>query len=137
MVEVKAVAVGYREPFNALTQLILPEVALPILVAARLPFAVKASLSVVLLGSILHTFLTATTGVVVNDYAIGSAVLGSTFFNVLLLVWITDPMEEFRYLRDTDPSSLASISFFARFYNSLCIIRNYRLIGWNVQVLTA
>ncbi|KAI0718586.1 membrane bound O-acyl transferase family-domain-containing protein [Cerioporus squamosus] len=133
MADAKTVVVGAREPFNVLTQLLLPEVALPVLIAARLPFSVKASLSLALLGSILHTFLTATTGVAVNDYALGSAVLGNTFFNVLLLVWLTDPMESFRYVRDTDPSSLASRSFLARVYNSLCIIRNYRLIGWNVQ----
>ncbi|RPD61545.1 hypothetical protein L227DRAFT_562600 [Lentinus tigrinus ALCF2SS1-6] len=127
-------AVEGRAPLNALTQLLLPEIALPVLVAARLPFPVKAAASVVLLGSILRTFLTATSGVVVNDYAIGSAVLGNTFFNILLFVWITDPMVEFRYLRDADPSPLASRSFLARLYNSLRVIRNYRLIGWNTQI---
>ena len=134
MDNIQSDAVAPRAPLNALTQLLLPEVALPILAAVRLPFAVKAAVSVVLLGSILHTFLTATSGVVVNDYAIGSAVLGNTFFNILLFVWIIDPMAEFRYLRDTDSSPLASRSFFSRLYNSLCIIRNYRLIGWNSQV---
>ncbi|RDX42847.1 hypothetical protein OH76DRAFT_1458595 [Lentinus brumalis] len=114
-----------RVPINALTQIFLPEVALAVLVAIRAPFILKATISLGLLGSLLHTSLTATTDVTCNDYALGMG-LASMFFNILLFVWILDPMEEFRYLRDNDPSPLP-------LFNSLCIIANNRLVGLNVQ----
>ncbi|RPD52491.1 hypothetical protein L226DRAFT_617898 [Lentinus tigrinus ALCF2SS1-7] len=122
-----------RAPFNALTQLLLPEVALALLMALKLPFILKAAISCVILGNILHTVLTTTTGATPTDYSVGSSNLGNLFFNVLLFVWIVDPMTELRYVRDEDPSPLASRSLLARVYNASCIIRNYRLIGWNVQ----
>ncbi|KAI0718577.1 membrane bound O-acyl transferase family-domain-containing protein [Cerioporus squamosus] len=123
-----------RVPISPLTQLILPDIVLAVLVAVRVPYALKATISLVLLRNLLHTLLTATTGVSGSNYAFGSAVLANTFFNILLFVWIVDPMEEFRYLRDDDPSPLASRSFFARTFNAFCIMRNSRLIGLNVQI---
>ncbi|TFK89518.1 hypothetical protein K466DRAFT_661471 [Polyporus arcularius HHB13444] len=59
--------------------------------------------------------------------------LASMFFHILLFVWILDPMEEFRYLRDNELSPLPSRAFLARLFNSLCIIANNRLVGLNVQ----
>ncbi|KAI0753269.1 membrane bound O-acyl transferase family-domain-containing protein [Daedaleopsis nitida] len=127
------VDIEVRTPLNGLTQLLLPEVALPVLMALQLPRSVKVAVSITLLGSILHTFMTSTTGHIVNDYAIASAVLGNTFFNVILFLCILDPMSDFHYTRDPYPRPLATRSLLSRLYNSLCIVRNYRLIGWNVQ----
>ncbi|RPD52490.1 hypothetical protein L227DRAFT_558657 [Lentinus tigrinus ALCF2SS1-6] len=122
-----------RVPFNALTHLLLPEIALAVLMAVRLPFVLKAAISCVFLGSILHIVLTTSTGSVSADYAVGCSGFGTLFFNVLLFVWIVDPMDGFRHVRDPDGTPLATRSLLARVYNAACIVRNYRLVGWNVQ----
>ncbi|KAG6829693.1 hypothetical protein H0H92_003811 [Tricholoma furcatifolium] len=79
---------------------------------------------------VLH-FATFTTGDVGGDYGLGGA-LGAQPFNVVLLLWLTDPIKEFAYTADTTPLSKKTIT--ERFYNALCILRNPRFIGLNVQL---
>ena len=123
-----------RVPFLPVLHLVLPEVALVVLVALKLPLPLKFAASGFLLSGIIYVLTCTTTGNVRDDYAVGSAVLGNTFFNVILFVWLTDPMKDFRYIRGEDRSPLLSRPLFSRLYNSACIVRNNRLIGWNVQV---
>ena len=126
--------IDVRVPFSPLLHLLLPEVSLALLIALNLPFPVKAVCSCVILGYIICIILCTTTGNPVDGYALGSAVLGNTLFNIILFTWFTEPMNDFRYLSDTDTSALASRPLWSRIYNSFCITRNNRLIGWNVQV---
>ena len=122
-----------RQTFSPLLHLLLPELALAVFVGLRLPLPIKLAASVALLAYIVYILTCTTTGTARDNYAIGSAVLGNTFFSTILFVWFTDPMVDFRYLSDEGPS-LSSRSIYQRLYNSMCIIRNNRLIGWNVQV---
>ena len=116
--------------------LVMPEIALVLLISiyptvAR-PLLVAGLIT--LLAICVHTMLTRTTGDNSLDYWIGCSVLGVTALNTILLTGLVDPMNDFRYLRDADPSHLASRSWLVRIWNSVCLIRNYRFVGWNVQV---
>ncbi|TBU46199.1 membrane bound O-acyl transferase family-domain-containing protein [Dichomitus squalens] len=123
-----------RVPFSGAAHLLLPELILTLLVAFDIPRAAKFAGSVALLSYIIHTFATTTSGDSVDEYTIGSAVLGNMFFTVIYLVWFNDPMRHFGYLRDEDTSPLSSRPIWSRLYAALSLISNNRMIGWNVQV---
>ncbi|CDO68588.1 hypothetical protein BN946_scf184996.g19 [Trametes cinnabarina] len=67
-----------------------------------------------------------------DDYIVGSVVFGNMVFKILLFGLLADPIEDFRYLRD--PTALTEKPVYTRSWDAFCIIRNWRLIGMNVQV---
>ena len=127
-----------RVPLSGVAHLLLPQLALAFLVALNIPRTAKITLSVPLLGYVVHTAATTTSGNSVDDYTIGCGPHAAAFFCVFFLVWFNDPMRNFRYLSDEDASPLSSGPIWSRIYASLCLPYSSRLIGWNVQVrLTA
>ncbi|TBU24283.1 membrane bound O-acyl transferase family-domain-containing protein [Dichomitus squalens] len=123
-----------RVPFSGPAHLLLPELILTLLVALNIPRAAKLAGSVALLGFIIHTFATTTSGESVDEDTLRGATLGNTFFSVIYLIWFNDPMRDFQYLGEEDKSPLALRPIWSRSYATLCLLRNNRMIGWNVQV---
>ncbi|KAH9937777.1 membrane bound O-acyl transferase family-domain-containing protein [Epithele typhae] len=122
-----------RRPFSPLLHLVLPEMALGVVITLRAPWLAKLVASFSLIAWVVYTLVSTDTGKAVDNYAVGSAVLGNTLFNTILFLCFTDPITELRHLRTPEPA-LSERSFLARFWNALCLVRNNRLIGWNAQV---
>ena len=127
-----------RKPIT-LVQILGPEVALVLLIALspQLSPFLRFAASVALIAAILYTMLSYTSGDLATDYGLGGTVLGPIIFYVPTLVWFSDPMRDFKYLRDPDPTPLADRPFPVRLWNAWCVLRNWRFVGWNVQVSAA
>ena len=124
-----------RRPMTPL-QIVVPEVALVLLIAfsPQLTPLLRFTISLALIAAVLHIMLSYSTNDLATDYSIGSALLGPVIFYIPTLVWFSDPMRDFKYLRDPNPSSLASRPLYSRIWNAWCVLRNWRFVGWNVQV---
>ncbi|KAH9939628.1 membrane bound O-acyl transferase family-domain-containing protein [Epithele typhae] len=124
---------GERVPLSPL-HVAAPQVALIVIVALRLPYYVKVAATIPVMTTVVYVATHTTIGTPSEHYGFGSAFLSLLFFNASLFVWFTDPMSEYRYVRDANTAPLGARGLFSRVYNVLCITLNYRLIGWNTQV---
>ncbi|KAI8990730.1 membrane bound O-acyl transferase family-domain-containing protein [Trametes punicea] len=121
-----------RPPLPVLAFVLLPDVILACIMALRPPFVVKIGASLLLLWAPIYACATYTVGKPADDYLMGCIVLGSMLFNIMLLTWLTDPIKDFHYIKD--PTPLTQKALLTRIWDAFCIIRNWRLIGMNVQV---
>lgn len=121
-----------RPPFPFLTFLLLPNVALAGVMALRPSPGIRFGASLVLILTSVYAAVTYTVGgAPVVDYSL-SAFLGSMLLNTMLFAWPLDEAKDIHYLRY--PGPLAERPLWMRFWHSLCIIFNPRLIGTNAQV---
>ncbi|CDO68590.1 hypothetical protein BN946_scf184996.g21 [Trametes cinnabarina] len=121
-----------RPPLPLLTFVILPDVVLACLMALRRPSGIKIGVSLLLLSASAYACIAYTMGNPTDDYTMGSTVFGNMVLNITLFIWLTDPVKDYRYLRD--PTPLTEKPLLSRIWYSLCIIHNQRLIGTNAQV---
>ncbi|KAI0324014.1 hypothetical protein GY45DRAFT_1439337 [Cubamyces sp. BRFM 1775] len=121
-----------RPALPFVTFVVLPDIALACIMALRPPFVIRVGASLLLLYAAFYATATYTTGTPVDDYSLGSTIFGNMVLNIMLLTWLTDPVNDFRYVKD--PAPLTARPLFKRIWYAFCIIRNYRLIGTNVQV---
>ncbi|KAH9848663.1 membrane bound O-acyl transferase family-domain-containing protein [Lenzites betulinus] len=121
-----------RPPLPFLTFILLPDVALAAVMALRPPPIIRFAASLILITTIMYAAMTYTVGRTEDDYTIGSAVLGIMVLNVMLFTWPLDAAKDIQYLKY--PGPLAEKPLWMRFWHSLCMLRNYRLIGTNAQV---
>ncbi|TFK83286.1 hypothetical protein K466DRAFT_498755 [Polyporus arcularius HHB13444] len=68
------------------------------------------------------------------NYGTGSTLFGLIFAGTTTLVLLTDPMNEVRYVRDKDPSPLATRPLHRRVWIAACLLCNLRCVGTNIQV---
>ncbi|KAG5735390.1 hypothetical protein E4T56_gene11107 [Termitomyces sp. T112] len=117
-----------------LSCLVVPEIFFTLLIATRPSFILRLLGSLALVYTTYYVAATYTTGDVARDWAIGSA-LGTQPFSAVILLWLTDPMKEFRYTSDPKPTPLGEKrSLGSRLYKALCILLNLRFVGLNVQL---
>ncbi|KAI9056449.1 hypothetical protein FKP32DRAFT_1585712 [Trametes sanguinea] len=121
-----------RPPLPFFTFVVVPDVALACIMALQPPRAFKLGLSLLLLIMSAYACVAYTMGNPTDDYTMGSTFYGNTVLNIALFLWLTDPLQDIRYLRD--PTALAEKSLAARIWSMLCMIHNNRLIGTNAQV---
>ncbi|KAI9056448.1 hypothetical protein FKP32DRAFT_1463612 [Trametes sanguinea] len=121
-----------RPKLPVLVFALLPDIALACVMALRPSRMVRIAMSLSLAFVAIYACATYTMGKPLDDYTTGSIVFGNMVFNALLLGCLTDPIRDFRYVRD--PTPLTDKPVYARAWDAFCIIRNWRLIGMNVQV---
>ncbi|KAH9848680.1 membrane bound O-acyl transferase family-domain-containing protein [Lenzites betulinus] len=128
-----AVASTGRPPFPMLTFVLLPNVVLAGVMALRPPPGIRFVASLALICTIVHASMTYTLAGAppVANYSLGSF-LGSMLLNTTLFAWPLEAAKSIHYLRY--PGPLAEKPFWIRFWHSLCVIFNPRLIGTNAQV---
>lgn len=66
-----------------------------------------------------------------SEYSIGCMLLIQAFTAIYLL-WLSDPLRDFRCERDPIPPN--DMSFHRRWYWAMCIMSNPRAVGWTCQV---
>ncbi|KAI8989197.1 membrane bound O-acyl transferase family-domain-containing protein [Trametes punicea] len=121
-----------RPPLPIPAFVLLPDVILACIMALRPPFVVKIGASLLLLCAPIYACATYTAGGGMADYLRACVIFGNMLFNIMLLTWLTDPIKDFHYIKD--PTPLTQKAPLARIWDAFCIIRNWRLIGMNVQV---
>lgn len=119
-----------RQPFPIFQCLILPDIALCFLVAVYPNKTWRFSAISLLLYSNVNA-LSYTTGDGLQDYAFGSTLL-TQLFTAIHLLWLTNPLLEFRHKHDVVPPS--EQPWHKRLWWSFCVNHGPRGIGWNYQV---
>ena len=122
-----------RPPLPVLTSVVLPDIALACIMTLRPPFVIRLGASLLLLSAAFYATATYTLGAPVSDYSMGSVGFANMVLNITLFTWLADPIKDFRYIKE--PAPLTARPFIKRFWYSICIIHNRRLIGTNVQVV--
>lgn len=119
-----------RCSFSHIRHLYLPNFIPPILVAYRLPLLWRF-LAFSIYTALFANALNCTTGDLQEDYAAG-AVASALFFYAGALVWILDPIKNYR--RDGDPVCPEDMNSMKRLLWAIVVFVNPRGIGWNYQV---
>ncbi|PCH43447.1 hypothetical protein WOLCODRAFT_75865 [Wolfiporia cocos MD-104 SS10] len=100
------------------------------IVALRLKWQIRIAAFVAYMSTLAFIY-SCTTGDMQWDYTAGSTLM-QQFLIALSLVWLTDPLLEFRH--ECDSAHPLTLSFAQRLYWVQCIIYNHRGVGWNYQV---
>jgi hypothetical protein len=122
-----------RQPLSIFQYLILPDIALCFLIAIYPSKTWRFSAISLLFYSNVKA-LSYTTGDGLQDYAFGSTLL-TQLFTAIHLLWLTNPLVEFRHKNDVVPPS--EQPWLKRLWWSFCVNHGPRGIGWNYQVYLA
>lgn len=112
-------------PAIIILQMIL--IAALIALQPRWPFKLAASATYAYSIALLSV---CTAGIISIDYCLGCLFVGQ-FLIAFQLLWLHDPLTEFKHERDTVPP--AELPFWRRTYWVLCIFIGPRGIGWAHQ----
>ncbi|KAI9056295.1 hypothetical protein FKP32DRAFT_1585741 [Trametes sanguinea] len=119
------------QPLSAWTH-VAPQVLSIVLLAIRPPALLRLALSLVISYHFYVLVAGHTTGDgPIHDYGAGSGV-GSRWIGTLVLLWLCDPMKEWRY--GDEKLVPAEYPILKRLYYAACIMGNPRLLGWSSQV---
>ncbi|CCM03052.1 uncharacterized protein FIBRA_05171 [Fibroporia radiculosa] len=119
-----------RPALPVLPCLLLQNVFLTTLIALR-PRWPARSVAFLVYTYALALALKSTAGSPSRDFPIG-CMLMKQFFTAFHLLWLTDPLNEFRHERDY--VSPGKLPFLRRMYWALCVFYSPRGVGWNYEI---